>query len=392
MAVTNRTRKPIKPPTPESQALATQHLGLVRPFARKYCIRTGLEYDDLEAAGYVGLVKASRVFDPSRGLKFSTIAVTYICGTIRQHIRDHGYTVKFPRAWREQASSVRNLAKDKTITTQQIAEQSGLSHFDVQEILAAMHHPGALPEDGFYDANPHEDPEPIDSAVQAACVIAADAFTRLSQPDQHLVLGMLATSRRRVQQSLTRFRKLCHRIIPAGRSMPAAAEQVLYQRRADGLRPFRGNGRMVGGTEPCPEALQQRLKAKAEQLGIWQPPGAADADPAVSTDPAATPAPVDPASPSLPAESPGSAVPSAAPRSTAGTGSRRHGRGRRSSPATSRLTQSQAVTSSSQACAEASPILPDPDPDLDHDRARSGQATVAPVASGSSGAVQHVSA
>lgn len=63
------------------------HFGLVHKIVNKYFKRTNLyEYDDLFQVGCIGLVKASKKFDESRG-KFSTIATHCITNELRHHFR-----------------------------------------------------------------------------------------------------------------------------------------------------------------------------------------------------------------------------------------------------------------------------------------------------------------
>lgn len=66
-----------------------QNLGLVRLCANRFRGK-GMDYDDLYAAGCVGLIKAADGFDVSRGLKFSTYAVPVILGEIRRLYREGG--------------------------------------------------------------------------------------------------------------------------------------------------------------------------------------------------------------------------------------------------------------------------------------------------------------
>lgn len=66
--------------------LPEEHIGLVRKVIRRFGGRADLE--DLFQVGCVGLVKASRRFDPSRGVAFSTYAVPLIIGEIRRYLRD----------------------------------------------------------------------------------------------------------------------------------------------------------------------------------------------------------------------------------------------------------------------------------------------------------------
>ncbi len=76
-----------------------ENLGLVHAFAKRYAGR-GVEYDDLYGAGCVGLVKAAKGFDPSRGCAFSTYAVPVIVGEMKRLFRDDG-TVKVSRRLKE---------------------------------------------------------------------------------------------------------------------------------------------------------------------------------------------------------------------------------------------------------------------------------------------------
>ena len=75
------------------------NLGLVHSCAGRFKGR-GIEYDDLYAAGCMGLVKAYDGFDESRGLCFSTYAVPVIFGEIKKLFRDGG-SVKVSRSIKE---------------------------------------------------------------------------------------------------------------------------------------------------------------------------------------------------------------------------------------------------------------------------------------------------
>lgn len=75
------------------------NLGLARTCAGRFTGR-GIEYEDLYAAGCLGLVKACDGFDPDRGVCFSTYAVPVILGEIKKLFRDGG-TVKVSRSIKE---------------------------------------------------------------------------------------------------------------------------------------------------------------------------------------------------------------------------------------------------------------------------------------------------
>lgn len=61
--------------------LIEENLRLVGAIARRYInagLKAGMEYDDLEQEGRLGLIRAVDKFDPARGCKFSTMAVWWI--------------------------------------------------------------------------------------------------------------------------------------------------------------------------------------------------------------------------------------------------------------------------------------------------------------------------
>lgn len=67
--------------------LVEKNMGLVYYIARSFQNSTGLEYDDLVQEGMVGLVKAARTFDESRGILFSTYAGRCIQNEILKYLR-----------------------------------------------------------------------------------------------------------------------------------------------------------------------------------------------------------------------------------------------------------------------------------------------------------------
>lgn len=76
-----------------------KNLGLVHACAGRFKGR-GIEYEELYAAGCLGLVKACDGFDTERGVCFSTYAVPVILGEIKKLFRDGG-TVKVSRSLKE---------------------------------------------------------------------------------------------------------------------------------------------------------------------------------------------------------------------------------------------------------------------------------------------------
>ena len=62
------------------------NMALVYAMARRLNIPEG-DRDDVLQAGFVGLTQAVHRFDPQRGVKFSTYAVPFILGEMRQQLR-----------------------------------------------------------------------------------------------------------------------------------------------------------------------------------------------------------------------------------------------------------------------------------------------------------------
>ncbi len=89
-----------------------KNIGLVHSCANRFRGR-GVEYDDLFQAGCLGLIKAVRNFDESKGFALSTYAVPVILGEIKRLFRDGG-AIKIGRALKEKSRAV--IQKQQEIT------------------------------------------------------------------------------------------------------------------------------------------------------------------------------------------------------------------------------------------------------------------------------------
>lgn len=123
----------------ECNAVVENNLGLVHLCANRFRGR-GVEYEELYSAGCVGLIKASRAFDESRGLCFSTYAVPVILGEIKRIFRDGG-TVKVSRGLKE--LSLRAVRTSEAFVKQHgrepaVSELAALLGEDEQNIVQAL--------------------------------------------------------------------------------------------------------------------------------------------------------------------------------------------------------------------------------------------------------------
>ncbi|MBE6691591.1 MAG: sigma-70 family RNA polymerase sigma factor [Ruminococcaceae bacterium] len=99
-----------------TEILICENMGLVRNAAMRFRDR-GTEYEDLLQIGTIGMLRAIRTFDLSRGTAFSTFAVPLIVGEIRRHLRDDGI-IRVSRNYKR-------LAAELTAKRREIAEREG---------------------------------------------------------------------------------------------------------------------------------------------------------------------------------------------------------------------------------------------------------------------------
>lgn len=122
-----------------TERLMELNLGLVRSIALRFRDR-GVEYDDLVQIGSIGMLKAIRSFDISKGTVFSTYAVPLIIGEIRRFIRDDGL-IKVSRIYKQQ-SAILNKEREKYIKEYgkepKIEELANRCGINPQEAVLAM--------------------------------------------------------------------------------------------------------------------------------------------------------------------------------------------------------------------------------------------------------------
>ena len=127
----------------ERNCFVEKNLGLVRLCANRFRGK-GLEYDDLYAAGCVGLIKAADGFDPGRGLQFSTYAVPVILGEIRRLFRESG-SIRIGRKIRDLSLKIARIREmyfaqhGEEPTVSVLADMLAVTDEEItQAILAAM--------------------------------------------------------------------------------------------------------------------------------------------------------------------------------------------------------------------------------------------------------------
>jgi RNA polymerase primary sigma factor len=89
------------------QRMVESNLGLVHAVATRF-YASGVPLDDLVQEGTIGLTRAAELFDPDRGVKFSTYAAWWIRRSIRDAIAD-STVIRMPAKANRQLAAVRRV-------------------------------------------------------------------------------------------------------------------------------------------------------------------------------------------------------------------------------------------------------------------------------------------
>lgn len=122
--------------------LFDRYAAFASSIARRYRTRDH-RTEDLEQVGMLGLVRALERFDPAVGVKFTSFAGPWIAGVIKRHLRDHGWSVRVPRALKDGSLAVRrahdelsqSLGRDPTV--EEVAASLGMNPEEVREATRA---------------------------------------------------------------------------------------------------------------------------------------------------------------------------------------------------------------------------------------------------------------
>jgi RNA polymerase sporulation-specific sigma factor len=167
-----------------------RNMGLVHSLAHRFKSR-GIEYEELFSAGCVGLVKAAKNFDHSRGLQFSTYAVPVIMGEIKRLFRDGG-AVKVSRGLKELSLKVTRtreiLAQNGTEPKlSEIAEVLEITVEQVSEALAVSLPPVSL-TDSDESGNEYDLPVEAPQVKLTEMIALKQSLGKLSADDRKLIV------------------------------------------------------------------------------------------------------------------------------------------------------------------------------------------------------------
>ena len=132
----------------EREIFIENNIGLVHSCAKRFKGK-GIEYEEMFAAGCVGIIKAYDAFDSTRGVQFSTYAVPVILGEIKKLFRDGGM-LKVTRSVKELSLKVnytrehlqKQLGQEPTV--KEIADFLSVSGEEVAQAISASTPPMSL--------------------------------------------------------------------------------------------------------------------------------------------------------------------------------------------------------------------------------------------------------
>lgn len=142
MSVTlNRTYRPVRRATAESAGshrdqLIMDHLGYVGHILGKLLnqLPPGVDAQNLESAGILGLIEAADQFDPARRVEFKTFSYQRIRGAILDELRRNCPLSQQMLQKIAQLRQVRSQLQD-SVSVEELADASG---FSVQEVTQCM--------------------------------------------------------------------------------------------------------------------------------------------------------------------------------------------------------------------------------------------------------------
>ena len=179
----------------DEDTIIKENIGLVHSCAKRFKYRN-LDYEDIFQSGCVGLIKAVRSFDESRGLKFSTYAVPVIFGEIKQLFRSSG-SIKVGRKLKDLSIKVKKecekfmLEYERQPTISELCEKFDVDSEKILEALEVSRAPISLTsynnDDGENDGVQVDIRVDFDEEKISENILLSQAFECLCDKDKALI-------------------------------------------------------------------------------------------------------------------------------------------------------------------------------------------------------------
>ncbi|ELT45167.1 sigma-70 family RNA polymerase sigma factor [Arthrobacter nitrophenolicus] len=256
--------------------LVLSYLDLAEALAGRFEAR-GRERADLNQVAYLGLVKAARGFDQSKGESFPAYAAPTITGELKRYLRDRTWVVRPPRhiqdlrtrLFRAEPELTQALGRNPSV--EELAGELGTDPAEVQEAISAS---SSMHPDSLDAVNPNSDapalgdvlacPEtPLERLEDLACL--REAMQDLDAADRELLYRRYFCEETQVQlgkrlgmSQMQVSRRLARVLVELQRRLENSARPGTGQDggNAGSLRAVRG-GRASG-----PASHTRRISAK----------------------------------------------------------------------------------------------------------------------------------
>ncbi len=117
--------------------MVVRNVRLVQNVARRYRLRSGGDPEDLFMYGVLGLFRAAELFDPRKGLRFSTYAVLWIRQSINSALGDVAHSVHVPYPQQLKEIRLRSLVSEEGSSVADAARELGMMPQTAVQLLAA---------------------------------------------------------------------------------------------------------------------------------------------------------------------------------------------------------------------------------------------------------------
>lgn len=107
-------------------------IGMACSYAEKHA---DVELEDLIAEGNIGLIRASQLYDPTKGVRFVTYAKNWILQAVSRYIYESCGAIRFPQHQAEYMRKIAGAVESGCRSTEEIAQATQISLKDVELLM-----------------------------------------------------------------------------------------------------------------------------------------------------------------------------------------------------------------------------------------------------------------